>query len=375
MVKNIRRIKKRDETVTGVSVLDAVNDYLHTPHVKRLSPETRKEYHQELGVFARWCQTHTLKQDQKNRSWIAVDLKEHDTSSLIALHQIDEQAVYCFVEHLRLTHKPNQKTALELSSQTLAGYVRVIKVFLNWCLSDQQYRQHVQAIAVQRIEKPPVIETIKEIFTADQVEALYEACDKEESEHLQLRDKAILATLLGTGIRAKELVTLKIGHTALDVKDPHIRVFGKGSKWGEVGLGEKTRRALQKYIRTFRIPTIEHEVQGEHKNMSARQLQQITSQVVQQSVVFMNRYGKPLTVSGLEQILVRLGRRVGIERKHCTPHICRHWFSVNFIRQGGDIYRLSKLLRHSSVSVTENYLKSFQQTEARHGARDILDSL
>lgn len=53
----------------------------------------------------------------------------------------------------------------------------------------------------------------------------------------------------------------------------------------------------------------------------------------------------------------------------------RHTFAAMFIRNGGDIYALSKILRHSSVKVTEEYLKSIQQWEARKTSKSVLDNL
>ena len=195
------------------------------------------------------------------------------------------------------------------------------------------------------------------------------------SEHLQLRDLAILAVLLDTGIRATELVTLTIGHVHVEAQDAYIRVFGKGSKWGEVGLGEEARRTVKKYLRMFREPTIDYALQAELAKLPPRQQQQVKKQRTQEQRLFVNRAGQPLTKSGLHQIIARLGEWAGIEGVRCSPHTFRHTFSVNFIRQGGDIYRLSKLLRHTSVKVTENYLKSLQQTEARKGAKSVLDNL
>jgi integrase/recombinase XerD len=91
----------------------------------------------------------------------------------------------------------------------------------------------------------------------------------------------------------------------------------------------------------------------------------------------MNRYGRSLRPNGLYQIFDRLGQWAGIspDEVRCSPHTCRHTFAVNFIRQGGDIYTLSKLLRHSSIKVTEEYLKSLKQSEARRGAKSVLDNL
>lgn len=366
-------IRQRNESDAHVFVHEAVQDFLASTEVKRLVHKTQAEYTHVLNTFAAWCDEHALVQERKTKTWKAIEADS--THRQIMLHLVNDQAVHCFLQHVQETHTPSKKLATKISSHTIANYAKGIKRFLNWCLLDDQYSEHVKAITVGRIKKPKLDEVILETFSSDQIDALKKACAKEESEHLQLRDLAILAVLLDTGIRATELVTLTIGHVHLETQDAHIRVFGKGSKWGEVGLGEESRRTVQKYLRKFREPTIDYALQPELSKLPQRQQQQVKKQRIQQQRLFVNRAGKPLTKSGLHQLIARLGEWAGIEGVRCSPHTFRHTFSVNFIRQGGDIYRLSKLLRHTSVKVTENYLKSLQQTEARKGAKSVLDNL
>ncbi|HEX9503837.1 MAG TPA: tyrosine-type recombinase/integrase [Patescibacteria group bacterium] len=340
------KIKKRSES-EDVFVQEVTQEYLSSPHVRKLSPRTQEEYQQELGVFSDWCSCRQICNEKGKREVIA--------GEGLMLHQIDQHAVQFFLEHLQVTHKPTKKS--ELSTYTLAGYVRVIKSFLNWCLQDEQYGCCTSSVVIQRIENPKVIEVIIETFSPEQIQALFKACDKEESEHLQMRDKAILAVLLDCGLRATELITLTIGNISLDTKDAYVRVLGKGNKWGEVGLGEQSRRYVHKYVRMFRISTIGKQIP------------------LQDALVFVNRYGEQLTKSGLWRIVDRLGDWAKIEGVRCSPHTFRHTYARMFMQNGGDIYKLSKLLRHSSVSVTEQYLKSLQQSEARKGAKSVLDNL
>lgn len=367
------KVHKRAEEINVVPVPDVVSDFLSSVEVKSLVVKTQKEYTYTLGVFAKWCSTSALTQNKKDSSWAVVKSRDHHDP--IYLHKINEQVVYLFLEHLQETHKPSKASNTELSSSTFALYVKNIKRLLNWCLLDDVYSDHVKAVTVSRIKKPEVIDVIIETFSEDDIEAIFDACNKEVYEHLQVRDKAIVALLLDTGIRATELCTLTIGNVCLDPKDSHIKVFGKGKKWGEVGFGEQTRRYMQKYLRTFREPTIEHAVQTAHHNMSERQLTHVIKREKEQSVFFVNRSAQPMTRSGLLQLIVRLGEWADIEGVRCSPHTWRHTFAAMFMKNGGDIYKLSRLLRHTSVKVTEQYLKSLRQSEARKGAKSNLDNM
>lgn len=351
MAKNVRRVKKRSEA-EPVSVREAVGEYLASSQVKRLRLVTQQGYEHELDVFSVFC-----------------------TEKEYALHEIDSKVIDLFLNYLKQTRKSSKAGVQELSTYTLEGYVRVIKSFLNWCLLDEQYSLHIKALTVERIKKPQIIEVVIEPFTPDQIVAMFKACDLEESEHLRMRDRAILAMLLDTGIRANELCTLTLGNISLEAKDSYVKVLGKGQKWGEVGLGNQARLYLKKYIRQFREPTIEHEVKSQAHNLSEKQLKQVQNQTKQYANVFVNRGGSPLTKSGLYQIIRRLGERAGITGVRCSPHTFRHTFAAMFMRNGGEIYQLSKLLRHAEVATTEEYLKSLKQSEARRGAKSVLDNL
>ena len=274
------------------------------------------------------------------------------------LSDINSRNIDNFLDHMVKTRKPCKAGKTEISTCTLASEVRIIKIFLNWCIQDEQYSQYVKPIVVSRIKKPKVTQEIIETFSPEQIDALFRACDKEESEHLQLRDRAILAVLLDCGLRATELCTLTMSHVSLNAKDAYVRVLGKGGKWGEIGLGDQSRKVLRKYIRMFREPTIEH-----------------MKEDISNARVFVGRSGDPLTKNGLYQIIKRLGQWAHVKGVRCSPHTFRHTFAALFIKNGGDIYKLSKLLRHSSIGVTEQYLKSLQQSEVRKGTKSVLDSL
>jgi integrase/recombinase XerD len=233
----------------GISVQDAVSHYLQTVHVKYLSSRTVEEYSYELHAFAQWCAQKSVVQDTITKQWSVV-------SGETILRQINDQGVCLFLEHLKVTHFPHRKTSAIISNYTLAGYVRVIKTFLMWCLLDDYYGQHIKPVTIYRIKKPPVIRRPIEIFSRGQIDALFAACEKEESEYLQVRDQEIIAVFLDTGIRITELIELRMGNVYLDPRDANMKVLGKGGKWGEVGLGVKTQEYLQKYISMFRESAI-----------------------------------------------------------------------------------------------------------------------
>ncbi len=363
----------RREQHSSMLVSDAVADFLASTEVKRLRPNTQSEYRYNLTQFASFCNTHGLVQDRVTKTWKAV--KADSKHSPIYLHRVDDQVVYCFLEHIQVTHKPGRASSAQLSTHTLYQFVKDIKRLLSWCLLDEQYSEHVKAITLQRIKKPTLEQTAIDIFDTSAIAGLFRSCEREVYEHLQVRDKALIALMLDTGIRCTELITLTIGHVFLDSRDPHIKILGKGRKWREVGFGEQTRRAMQKYLRMFREPTIEHEVRSRAKAIQKPDFAQTLKQETAQRPFFVNRAGQPFTKSGLYQLIARLGEWAELDVERCSPHVFRHTFACRFWRETGDIYRLSKILGHSSISVTERYLRGILQSEARRGAPSIVDNL
>ena len=82
-----------------------------------------------------------------------------------------------------------------------------------------------------------------------------------------------------------------------------------------------------------------------------------------------------MTVTGLDQMLYRLGRRAKIKGVRISAHTWRHTFAINFLTQGGDVYVLSRLMGHESVQVTEVYLRAVKATQARKASKSVLDNL
>jgi len=319
-----------------MDVSTALTDYLLS--IGNLGKRTQLVYRQRLLVFASWC-----------------------TEQHVKLEQVNNRQVQAFLEYLRTTRKPHKQGKTQISSVTIGDYVQVIWAFLNWCLQDEDYQSHVTLARVKGIKMPRIDQIIKDTYTDKELAALFEACQSpDKPQHYQLRDTAILAVLLDTGIRNEELRTLTIGNVFLasDVQeDSYIKVMGKGRKEREIPLGNKARRILSRYIRQYRSK----------------------KGVLKTDVVFPSRHGGPIRHESLKDVLWRLKARAGLpDDAQVNPHKFRHTWARRFIEGGGDIYDLSRLMGHSSVAVTENYLKSLGVDAARkrvQGRKSVLDSL
>jgi site-specific recombinase XerD len=135
----------------------------------------------------------------------------------------------------------------------------------------------------------------------------------------------------------------------LDADDSYLKVNGKGRKQREVPLGRHSRTALRRYITRYRRP----------KDKAEKR-------------VFLSRTGTPLTLSGLDQIIREIASRARIKGAHA--HRFRHTFACQYLVNGGDVYKLSRLMGHSSVKITERYLGAVKAKQARQG-QSVLDHL
>ena len=94
------------------------------------------------------------------------------------------------------------------------------------------------------------------------------------------------------------------------------------------------------------------------RNPNDKEHEQLARKIQSEATVFVGRYHRPLTITGLYQLVRRLGEWSHVEGVRCSPHTFRHTYASNFMRNGGNIYTLSKLLGHTQTRVTEEYLKS-----------------
>lgn len=248
-----------------------------------------------------------------------------------------------YVANLR--ERANKRTGKRLSSETQHGQASVLRMFLRFCVDEGWLAEDV----VRRFPMPRLAHKVVAILEPDHYARLVRATDA--CPMLALRDRAILAVLFDTGLRGGELCNLTLDHLSLTAHEAFIRVDGKGRKQREVGLGRQSALALHRYLANRRV---------------------------QSPMVFLSRSKRPLTPNAIDRMLYRLRDTAG--RKHfqgirVSAHTFRHSFAVHYLQQGGDVYKLSRLLGHESVATTERYLRAFRAKDARLTSKSVLDNL
>ena len=167
------------------------------------------------------------------------------------------------------------------------------------------------------IPVPKREETTREFLTEEEVTRLID-CSK------RLRNKFVISLLYSSGIRLSELISLD-RHS---IQDRKFQVIGKGSKLRICFIDERTEQLMNEYLasRTDKC----------------------------QALIVSYLYQERMTPTNIQLIVKNAAKNAGIE-KHVTPHVLRHSFATNFIKNNGNIRYLSVMMGHASVNTTAIY--------------------
>ncbi len=222
-----------------------------------------------------------------------------------------------------------------LSGHTINGYMRALQGFWSWLEREGFIREN--PFITLRIPKPP--QKIIPIFTEGQLLQLFGAVNI--TSPTGYRDYTIMLTLYDTGIRCSESIDLTPSDVNLDSR--LLKVRGKGSQERLVPIGAKVQKALWKYLTFYRPEPA----------------------TPRYDRVFLTQDGCPLTKDRLEAIVERYGRKAGITGVRVSPHTFRHTMAITFLRNGGDVFSLQRILGHSRIDTLRTYLNLAQSDVSR----------
>lgn len=255
-----------------------------------LSPNTIEAYSRDLNHFFDFV---------RNRAELA--------------HKVTTESIVDFLSTLQ---------AQKYASSSIARTLIALKVFFRF-LKKEGALEHDLG---QFLDTPKLWQTIPDILSYLEVEALLAAPDLETKEGL--RDKAIVEVLYATGIRVSELCNLRI----YDMDDEQIKVMGKGSKERLVPIAKKAVDAVDIYL---------HHVRSAFDSDREEKL-------------FLANSGKTLDRVAVWRIIKQLAKRAKIT-KNISPHTLRHSFASHLLDAGADLRVIQEMLGHAHISSTDRY--------------------
>lgn len=208
-----------------------------------------------------------------------------------------------------------------------------LRSFFQYCF-EEGYCMNIARKVIWLKEKKTVIAT----FTDTEVKKMLEYW--KFSSYLHARNRCIMAVLFDTGIRNFELCEL----SKLDVRETIIHIMGKGRKERIVPISPYLKKIMIKYER----------VRDAY----------LSDDILHYNNYFLSSRNKPLTTEAIERVVKLAGEGANVRKDiRCSPHTCRHYFAQAQLRNGLDVYSLSRLLGHENISITKRYLQGLKDSE------------
>lgn len=217
--------------------------------------------------------------------------------------------------------------AKEVNPRSQARIISGLKSFFSYLI----FEDHRTDNPLELIETPKTGRKLPDTLAVQEIDNLIAAIDLTTNEGE--RNRAILETLYGCGLRVSELVTLKISD--LYFKEGFIKITGKGNKQRFVPIGDLTQKYIQIYRDTGRT--------------------QMSIQKGFEDTLFLNRRGKQLSRAMIFTIIKDLAVKIDLN-KTISPHTLRHSFATHLLENGADLRSIQLMLGHESITTTEIYV-------------------
>lgn len=201
-----------------------------------------------------------------------------------------------------------------------------IKAFYKYMLMEDIIKNDPSEL----LESPKIQRKLPDTLSYQDINKIIAAIDLSKPEGA--RNKAILETLYGSGLRVSELTELKLSNLYLDIE--FIKVTGKGNKERLVPIGAEAIKALKIWIENVRVHT--------------------PIKKGEEDIVFLNRRGSRLSRQLIFLMIKDLAEIVGL-KKTISPHTFRHSFATHLVEGGADLRAVQEMLGHESITTTEIY--------------------
>ena len=230
---------------------------------------------------------------------------------------IDEETLQQFIYDVSKQVNPRSQARIISGLKSFFGYL---------IFEDFRYSNPLELI-----ETPKTGRKLPDTLSVDEIDSLISAIDLTSNEGE--RNRAMLETLYGCGLRVSELTALKISD--LFFEEGFIKITGKGNKQRFVPVGNLTQKYIQIYKDTMRI----------HLNIKKGF----------EDTLFLNRRGNQLTRAMIFTIIKDLATKIELN-KNISPHTLRHSFATHLLENGADLRSIQLMLGHESITTTEIYV-------------------
>ena len=291
-----------------------VSAFLSTRRLRNLSPNTITFYGQHLNKFMEFMESHYPN---------------------VSLEQIDHTILREYVSELKENH----------SAGGVNHHIKVLKILFKFMVEEGVISENPS----KKISRIKTDQTAIATFTNEQIMAMLKITSH-QMNFPGIRNFALITLLYDTGCRISELLELKVNDIQLDEKI--LTVKGKGGKSRLVPFGDRALIGLVKY------------------------LNRRTTLFGKGDVLFVTKFGGPLTRRMTNKIIERIGEKAKVENVRLSAHTFRHTFAKNWLMNGGDIFSLQKILGHKTLEMVRNYVNiTFKDIQSQHNKFSPGDNL
>lgn len=284
-------------------------EFIFDCRVRDLAPRTVRNYEKQLAYFLRY-----LKQAQGVE--VLEDLKPIHIKQFIAMLQGKK-------------NKPSYINDLLKAVKCMCAYAY-----------GEGYSPELISKKVKNVKEPKVL---IHTFSDDEIVRMVQFYDG--NDYLSIRNRLMLMMLFDTGLRISEIIDMK----PTQIRQGYFTVYGKGRKERVVPQNAIVCKWMMKYDRA-------REVYFEFKNT--------------EDYYFLSKNGKRLTPEAVSKFMKKAAKEVGVNPLvRVSPHTCRHTFAHQELKNGLDLYSLSRLLGHESVSITQRYLEAVRDEQVLTSAK------
>lgn len=213
-----------------------------------------------------------------------------------------------------------------IAERSQARIVAGIRSFFKFLTIDG----YIENNPAELLESPKIGIHLPEVLSVNEIDDMIQAIDMEKAEGQ--RDRAMIETLYGCGLRVSELVNLEISKISVD--EGYLVVRGKGNKERLVPMSDTSIAEIEAYLPDRSTLPIK---------------------AGDENILFLNRRGGRLTRERIFQIVKSLAENAGI-RKSISPHTLRHSFATHLLEGGANLRAIQQMLGHESIATTQIYI-------------------
>lgn len=299
-------VSRRERPLT-LDLERAITDFLYSKRIEKRAGKTLEAYEQTLVQFRKWF-------DNQPEKTIDTDV-------------IRKYIHYLTFEKIRWDDHPTSPNAgVGLSARTVNNTIRNLNVFFNYLLKERI----ISYTPMEPINYQPEEKETFEVFVDEEVLRLLDAPNKRV--YTGFRDYCMMLVLCDTGLRIGELTHLKISD--VDLRMRHITVRAEIAKTNAARIlpvSKRTAKELEKLISFMNVSDDDY--------------------------LWLTQFGERYYADSFGKMLRKYGKKAGVTTARVSPHTFRHFFAVKFLRSGGDPIALARLLGHTSLEMTQVYVK------------------